>query len=355
MRKNRRGIQCRSERGERGAVFAILAASLLALFGIAALVIDVGQILLCRQKLYNALDAAVLAGAQDLPNSTVASATVDEYIAMNLPENESVSDPLVTLDFSGSPVGRIDAQAQQVVYLSFMRIFGIQSTTIFAESSAEKTSVDLMLVIDRSGSMCEDYPGNPSNCPPVGPWEPMDSVKDAAVYFASELGPQTLMGVVSYCTVPTCNVPLKFLEDELDEVINGIQSLAPGRGAMCYTDIGGGIHVAVDSLLSSGRPNPKAIVLITDGRPNIIQGVNYGYTEPPRRYTRQAATRADNNGIVIFAIGFGDEADITLMQNVANITGGLFYYAPDSDDLYAVFYEIANKAFVRRVRYESES
>jgi len=336
-------------KGQGGTILAIVSVAMSVLIGSVVLVIDLGMIMRFRTELHKALDAAVLAAAQDLPNTSTARATLNQYIALNIPDVDAVTDPVVTVSFSGTPFNRISAQASLDVSLPFMRVFGQQTATVQAASSAEKTGVDLVLAIDRSGSMCEDYPGNPNKCPKVGPWQPMDDVKDAAVYFITELAEETMLGLVSYSTYPSTDVPLKYLESEMGEVISGIQGIAPGRSWNRFTDIGGAIHLAVDSLTTGGRQNPKVIVLLSDGRPNIIEGSFYGYTEAPRAYTRQAAYRAEDEGIVIFTIAFGDDSDIDLMDDVADITGGWFYYSPDTDGLYAIFQEIASKDFVRLI------
>lgn len=55
-----------SRRRQRGALVIMLAASLVALFGFLALVIDLGRTYLVRTELQNAADAAALAGAKEL-------------------------------------------------------------------------------------------------------------------------------------------------------------------------------------------------------------------------------------------------------------------------------------------------
>ena len=50
--------------GERGATVVIVALSLVAMFGMIVLVVDVGGLLYKRRELVNASDAAALSGAQ---------------------------------------------------------------------------------------------------------------------------------------------------------------------------------------------------------------------------------------------------------------------------------------------------
>ena len=56
--------------------------------GISALVIDVGNIMLERQKLHDALDAAVLAGAAELIN---AKSTDELYVLANVADQAELT------------------------------------------------------------------------------------------------------------------------------------------------------------------------------------------------------------------------------------------------------------------------
>jgi Mg-chelatase subunit ChlD len=330
-----------------------VAALLVVLIGAVALVTDIGMIMAYRQQLEKATDAAVLAGAQDLPSTTTASATVSEYMTRNLSETDALSEPDITLTFSGNPPDAINAEASQQVSLWFARVLGLEHTTIRASSAARRMSADIMLILDRSGSMCEDYDGNQLNCPPTTS-QPMNKVKDASVYFVNQLAKEGMIGVVTYNTWPRCDVRLKYLKNELSQVVAGIQSLAPGTGGNAYTDIGSGVDLALDSLVVGGRPNPKVIVLISDGKPNTVDGNHsYGYStnfnHPPNKHVLDAAQHAKSKGAVIYMIAFGSNLNQTLMQEVVRITGGMYYRAPTTDDLYPIFHQIAKMGFVRLV------
>lgn len=334
---------------ERGQATITVVMTLVVLVGMMAIVVDTGLLLVGRARLSAALDAAVLAAAQDMPNTSAAYATLNQYVSLNVPVGGLFSEPEVTVTFSGVFPNTVTAHADQIIELAFARIFGLYSTTVSAESRAVNMDPDLVLVLDRSGSMCEDshgpdYPDSSGYCPECEEgWEPMDSVKAAGSLFVSELGVETMMGVVSYATYPELDVPLSDLRDEWEEVVVGIEEISPSG----YTDIGGGIYTAIDELLASGRPNPKAIVLITDGRANVKNGHFYWWGDIPANHTRDAAHHADDNGIVIFTIAFGSGADQNLMAEVAEIAHGQYYYAPDSEDLQPIFEDIAEQDYVR--------
>ena len=58
----------RHTRAERGQILPIVALAMFCLLGICAFGIDVGNAYYAKRQLQSAVDAAALAGAQDLPN-----------------------------------------------------------------------------------------------------------------------------------------------------------------------------------------------------------------------------------------------------------------------------------------------
>lgn len=79
----------RKARGERAQILPIVALALVVLLGGAALSIDVGYAYYAKRQLQAATDAAALAGAQDLPNTTTAFQTSATYAGANTPKNLS--------------------------------------------------------------------------------------------------------------------------------------------------------------------------------------------------------------------------------------------------------------------------
>jgi len=123
-----------------------------------------------------------------------------------------------------------------------------------------------------------------------------------------------------------------------------------------YTNIGGGMEVALDELIASGRPNAlKVIVLMTDGIANWSNG----------QYNLSAAVddvidlayEAKSHNIPIVTISLGANADTELMQQVADITGAEHYNVPFNvaievveADLTEVFRKIADDRPLQIVR-----
>ena len=87
----------------------------------------------------------------------------------------------------------------------------------------------------------------------------------------------------------------------------------------------------------------KVVILLSDGRANLP------VDEPTaREYARAKARDAASDNIKIYTIGFGDEADQVLLQEIANITGGGYFFAPDGDALEAIYRELGTR---RRCTY----
>lgn len=86
-------------RGERGNVTILVTVVLLALMGVMALVIDMGVVYSEKVKLVNAIDAAILAGGQELPNDqSKARLVMEEYLRIN---DVSVEEVIITIAHDG--------------------------------------------------------------------------------------------------------------------------------------------------------------------------------------------------------------------------------------------------------------
>ena len=99
-----------------------------------------------------------------------------------------------------------------------------------------------------------------------------------------------------------------------------------------YTNIYAGMKAAREELVSKSRSNAaKYMVLMTDGLANRPTDESTAKT-----YVRNEAALAKEAKITIMTISLGFKADPTLMQEVADITGGYHYNVPggSSADVY---------------------
>jgi Ca-activated chloride channel family protein len=167
--------------------------------------------------------------------------------------------------------------------------------------------IDVMLVIDRSGSMSGDK---------------IIDAKSAANTFVDKMSVDDRVGLVSFATSASLDIGLTTNHDDVESEINAL--IASGN-----TAIGDGILQANTEFSSNGDvARPWAMVLLSDGK-------NNAGSDP-----LNAAVAANNLGITIYTIGLGSGADETLLTNIASETGGNYYFAPSGDDLEDIYNSI---------------
>jgi Putative Flp pilus-assembly TadE/G-like/von Willebrand factor type A domain len=157
---------------ERGQVIILLIVILIVLLGAAALVVDVGRAYLIKRHLQSSADAAATAGALELPDPAAAQSFAENYSGRDGARNDNNKLPAVTtvvttkcLSFAPcSPVNTVVVEQTTKVPTIFARVLGIDEFTIRAKATAcspcSSRPLDIMLVLDRTGSMCQDSNGN---------------------------------------------------------------------------------------------------------------------------------------------------------------------------------------------------
>ena len=159
----------------------MLAALAMAMMLVAvALVVDIGKAYLVQRQLQAGVDAAALAGAQHLPDPTEATTVAQDYGPSTGEKNEVVLGGSVTTAVTmrcvtsapgcNQSLGNYNAvrvQASSDVDLLFARILGINKLKVKATATAcspcTAKPLDIMLVLDRTGSMCQTGGGTPDS------------------------------------------------------------------------------------------------------------------------------------------------------------------------------------------------
>lgn len=161
---------------ERGQVVIIVALLVVCLFGMTALVVDVGSIYEERRQAQTVADAAALAGAQDLPEHPgQAIQTAIDYADLNgvaISEDNiqlSKTYDTITYDYDTITVTPTDINAP----LFFAGVLGVNSVTVNATATAIAAGPDSMNNLMPWTIPLEDYPeglvaGQPYNLK-VGP------------------------------------------------------------------------------------------------------------------------------------------------------------------------------------------
>ena len=195
-----------------------------------------------------------------------------------------------------------------------------------------EAAVDVVLIMDRSGSMGWEIPTR------------LSQAKNAANVFLGNLGADDQSAVVSYASEAA-------LDKELSNNHSATQTTVNNLMAKGGTNIGDAIYLS-NQELGSTRTNPQAVkvaILLTDGRATCphYDSLKYGmcgFVEDDEdiAYTLAAAQVAADLGYKVFTIGLGQEYKINeeMLQEVAEITGAEYYYAPSSGDLEGIYESI---------------
>jgi Flp pilus assembly protein TadG len=204
-------------REESGQSLIVVAGAIITLIAIIGLGVDLGVVYVEKVRLARAMDAAALAGAQELPIEEAAHKRALEYLVANgYGAGEacietlgsslgsascagSEADTIITIDTERfrdegqeNTANRITVYATQKVPLNFMRVLGVvDEAPVAASATAENIdNLDIAIVYDRSGSMQED-----TRC--YGCWEPVGEYPGGNLFPLPFEDPDT--GVVIHC------------------------------------------------------------------------------------------------------------------------------------------------------------
>ena len=330
---------------ESGQVIVLMAAALLSLMAAMGMVIDVGVQLEQRRQLQNAVDAAAHAGAQMLPDLGDAATRAEQYFDTNLP---SGGTPTLVIAFPGADRAQIEVVGSLEVNYTFLALFGKSSATVTARALAGAQATDVVIALDRSGSMCQDSHGLMANCPiPPPVHEPMNSVKTAANGFADLFEPgYARMGLVSFAS--TASLDMEVSSDFGSG--SGLEAAVDGIYPTGRTNIGDALHGAIEEVRNGPNTRPdaiKVIVLLSDGVPNRCGGGASCSAVAAANYAHAKALEAAAHNITIYTIGLGNNLDAALMQDLADTAGGVYIQSPTSADLDEAFDTIAAMIKVR--------
>jgi len=156
--------------------------------------------------------------------------------------------------------------------------------------------------------------------------QPVTAVKNAVDVFMDyirEVDTDDKVGLVVYNS-PSQNALVEHhLTDDFDVIEATVQQRQAGHYDN-YTNIGAGIREGRIELDDNARVGAfKMIVLMTDGNANRPSSTSYA-----RSYALQQAELAAEQRYPIVTISLGNAADTDLMQQIADLTGGVHFNIP---------------------------
>ena len=185
---------------------------------------------------------------------------------------------------------------------------------LIPEGDPITTNIDVALIIDSSGSM--------------GWNDPQDLRKEAAKIFVDTAQNDDQIAVVDFDSWSYLRWPLQPLTENRDGIKSAVDLINSSGG----TSLSAGLLEGYNQLNSSTQPYKKAAVFLTDGMGS--------YNNEADLYKNE---NNDNDCWPIYTIGLGYSTNPTLLQSIADTTGGKYFALTDPNQLQNVYFEIATQ------------
>jgi Ca-activated chloride channel family protein len=258
---------------------------------------------------------------------------------------------IAAVEYSSTNVAREVARETRSRFGNFMLLLPLLGAALFiiglarpqkltGSSEVDASGIDIMLAVDVSGSMQSlDYRVNGQ------PTSRIDTVKAAVAKFI-DARPDDRIGLIEFSAEPYLVSPLTLDHDWVHQGLERVNTGTIPDG----TAIGSALAMAVNRLRDQPSKS-KVLVLLTDGQNNM------GKISP-----LMAAAAAKALGIKVYTIGAGVRGDAPfpakdqfgnvhivmvpadidegVLQKIADMTGGKFFRATDTEKLAATYDEI---------------
>jgi Ca-activated chloride channel family protein len=241
----------------------------------------------------------------------LAAATIALGAATRRPAAEHAPPPAATAG-TGGPVSlsaRVDRGAVLADGDGNVRVEIALAAAASDGGSAPRQPTDLLIVLDRSGSM------NGAK---------LDDARAAVHRLVEKLGPQDRLALVTFSSGARLEIPLQYASETVRPAWSRtIDAVYAGGG----TFLAAGMRLGLDALeagRAAGRV-PRAIVL-SDGLA----------AEAPEMI-RDQARRAVTGEYTLSAVGVGRDFDEELMSSLADVGTGNYYYLDEVGGLQDVF------------------
>ncbi len=252
---------------ERGAAIYVSAVILVMAVPMVGLAIDGTVLYIIKCRLQGAVDGAALAAARSLARGSDDASQIDSaktaavtYVKLNFPSNYFFTSDVtidkntdVSVDLSVAHQRTVTVTAHVPTPALFMRYLNFTSMNVNASATTVRKDANIVLVLDRSGSMTAS-----SSCGPM---------KQNAINFLANWAPgRDNVGVISFATsvVVQQQATTTFTQAGLTTAINGIDCQGSTSSAAA-------LWTAYDDLVRLNQTAAlNVIVFFTDGEPTGV-------------------------------------------------------------------------------------
>ena len=223
-----------------------------------------------------------------------------QILDVDTSECPAIHSTMLVTDANGVALGGLDAS-------NFSVYEDDQPRTLIAVEP-DLSEVAVSLALDYSWSMTE---------------QAIADMETAAVLFVDFLSPGDVGGIIKFAA--GIDVAQELMTDKL-ALIDAIQGdIGVNRSA---TQLYDAIYQGVSDIAE--QTEAKAVIAMSDGKDNSSQHAASHVIE-----------YANSTGVPVFTVGLGPDADEDVLRAIAVNTGGVYYFAPTSEDLLNIYQDIA--------------
>ncbi|MES2010863.1 MAG: vWA domain-containing protein [Pseudomonadota bacterium] len=253
---------------QRGQITIIAGLLMIGLLGVVGLAVDAGMAYVTKAKLNAAVDSAAIAAAKAVTNGTTqadqaanARQAASNFFYANYPNGYLRGTPAlnpVTVNFDTPTLGAITigVSGTATMPLSLMKILGFNNIAVAATSQTIRKDLDLIFIIDSSGSM--------------GPvWS---TVRANANSFLDQFSPtEDRVGLVHFATGAVSDIAINTTQRGFNRTVmeNTITNLSNG-GNTNYAEALWQANAQLNSIATSNRSSLRVVVFFSDGEPNTL-------------------------------------------------------------------------------------
>jgi Flp pilus assembly protein TadG len=293
-KKRNEHMNMRKRRAERGIAVIATTIMLVILIPVIGLAIDVTLLYVDKARLQGAADGAALAGAEslargtnDAAQQTSARQAAAEYVFLNYPTTFFFTNSVtvnqatdVAIDESVANQRKVSVTAHANVPTLFMRWLHFTSTNVVATATVLRRDVNLMLVVDRSGSLAAS-----GSCA---------AVQQASTNFVNKFSNGSdNVGLVTFASTTNADFPIanNFLaaSTTLPAPAQTIPQMLGNIVCAGSTSSPMALWYGYDQLVGLNQPNALNVILFfTDGTPtgvNVYMPITGGHCLHPHAAT----------------------------------------------------------------------